>query len=721
MPATLHRRFLLAFLIFFIACLQQSIAQNPEDERHLTVYEDDARRYDIRASPRYLPESPYANRPTYEAPTHRRALYGSGYAPAYTRSRFPSVNPYGVASSRRVPPSAPVEEAYEESRELAAVPQTETRPAESASTARNQNILKIHPTYRPSAPLGTQTANNTPSLYSETGNTSAIASPSNAASSVNQTEYAEEEYIASSAQDVLSAPENTGEIAERYNQMLPAAGTQTDSPPAPPITPPAAVIVKPVPVPVPLPVAAPAAEATLTLPKPVTAPKQDPALLALPSINAKPVASTPTYSPATPPDAVVIVQPVPVAVPTPVPVTAPALKQAPTLPLPSLADVKPAGAVSPSPVAPVATEQKNLPPLPALSALKGPVAKPADPASSPTAAVNAPATVAATVPAPADIKPVEPITTPSAATADIQKEAASIHKTKKKKRKQPSTRKSEDVLASSSPAFDRLVDENAQSLTDDPGLSNETRRILAHFPRGLDSRKGAASKTPFTIDRTDPRINELFSENYDPAQPVGINIQVKKPDVNINYELEKAYNALISGNQTDAIQMYKQVLVASPNNKLALFGLATTYQRAGRIELARPLYGTLLSIDPTNREALNNFLALVAQESPREALAQLKRLQTENPDFSPLPAQEALIYQNLGNYSTAITRMQHALKLSPENISYRYNLAVLYDSNNQPAQAAVLYQDVLDAAARGEMIPGNQQDIQERLTFLRSN
>ena len=49
---------------------------------------------------------------------------------------------------------------------------------------------------------------------------------------------------------------------------------------------------------------------------------------------------------------------------------------------------------------------------------------------------------------------------------------------------------------------------------------------------------------------------------------------MRKPGFDSNYELERAYNALISGNTGAAIQLYQNVLQNDGNNKQALFGLA---------------------------------------------------------------------------------------------------------------------------------------------------
>lgn len=259
-------------------------------------------------------------------------------------------------------------------------------------------------------------------------------------------------------------------------------------------------------------------------------------------------------------------------------------------------------------------------------------------------------------------------------------------------------------------------------------LSAESKRILSSIPSGLDRQNTPPPGGPVEIARAKD-TSELFGkkEGVEPAvelaahEAAGIRIELKTPALNADYELEKAYNALLSGLTTEAIEIYRRVLSNDPNNVTALFGLATTYHRAGQFDNARTLYGKALSRDPGNRSALNNFLALVAEEAPEEAIAQLEALEKRSPEFSPVPAQLAVVYQKIGNFDKASEKMLRAMKLSPENLTYRYNLAVMLDKQGKREEAAKLYRQLVEAGLKGESVPFDTQKVQERLTFLGSN
>jgi len=62
--------------------------------------------------------------------------------------------------------------------------------------------------------------------------------------------------------------------------------------------------------------------------------------------------------------------------------------------------------------------------------------------------------------------------------------------------------------------------------------------------------------------------------------------------------------------------------------------------------------------------------------------------------------------------------MARAVSLAPENLAYKFNLAVLLDQQDRYADAILIYRQLLKAASRGEQIPAKRQDIQARVSYL---
>lgn len=252
-------------------------------------------------------------------------------------------------------------------------------------------------------------------------------------------------------------------------------------------------------------------------------------------------------------------------------------------------------------------------------------------------------------------------------------------------------------------------------------LSDETRTILSHVPSALDKPKLAAGSAAIKLDRADPEIQSILGSakpDEESFESVGLSITVRRPGLDTNYELNRAYNALMGGDADAAIQTYKNILGSEPSNEEALFGLAATYHRLGNVEQARPLYGRLLQVNPNNREGLNNFLVLVSDESPEDALPELERLEARNPDFSPIPAQIAIVYDKLGYADASKEKMMRAIELAPDNMSYKYNLAVMLDRRGDYGNAAALYRALIKASLAGAIVPSSTEAMQKRLNYI---
>lgn len=250
-----------------------------------------------------------------------------------------------------------------------------------------------------------------------------------------------------------------------------------------------------------------------------------------------------------------------------------------------------------------------------------------------------------------------------------------------------------------------------------PALSEESKDILERLPP--EPRRYSGKRQAVAVNRTGD--NASAKDTVKKHEAYGMKIAVRRPKVDVFRTLESAYNSLIAGDQQYAITLYKEVLDEDPENTMALFGLATTYHRAGQLKMARPLYAQLLEIDPHHVEGLNNFLVLLADESPDEALRELEKLQRSHPSFSPVEAQMAAIYEKKGEFAKAVQKMSQALAISPENLKYQYNMAIILDRMGDWREAANWYQRLITAHERGEKIPGDAREIQQRLTFIRSN
>lgn len=265
------------------------------------------------------------------------------------------------------------------------------------------------------------------------------------------------------------------------------------------------------------------------------------------------------------------------------------------------------------------------------------------------------------------------------------------------------------------------VGASASASSATPQLSNESRSILSKFPSKLNSSTAVKGNgQALSINRLSPEIKAIATPEtkVDTYSATGLSIKVQRPGLDTNFELNRAYAALNAGDSATAIETYRTILTTEPKNEDALFGLATTYHRIGSLDQARPYYAQLLTVNPNHREGLNNFLALVSDEAPQEALAELERLEQRNPDFSPIPAQQAALLSKNGFADQAREKMLRAIELAPDNLTYKYNLAVMLDKQGNYADASALYRLLIDASLKGQKIPAPLDAIQKRLNYI---
>lgn len=389
------------------------------------------------------------------------------------------------------------------------------------------------------------------------------------------------------------------------------------------------------------------------------------------------------------------VQPIPVASASPAPLAS-TPPGAFVQPIPPLADVTPISSapvfppVDPVVAAKAARELGITAPIPVASAAPMPAAT-----AAPSQGFIAPAPLLASNPAalqrPIENPPVAPLSVgaipPASATANLAKN-------------------------------------NSIPLPSQP-LSNASKDILSKFPSKLGTNPEVVTNGKnrnLAINRLSPDVQSILPpeqkvERYDAA---GISIKVQRPGLDTNFELNRAFSALNTGDTTLAAATYKNILTTEPRNEDALFGLATTYHRLGDLDRARPYYAQLLTVNPNHRAGLNNFLALVSHESPQEALAELERLEQRNPNFSPIPAQQAALLSKQGFADQAREKMLRAIELAPENLTYKYNLAVILDKQGKYTDASALYRLLIDAAINGQKIPASLDSLQKRLNFIAS-
>ena len=202
--------------------------------------------------------------------------------------------------------------------------------------------------------------------------------------------------------------------------------------------------------------------------------------------------------------------------------------------------------------------------------------------------------------------------------------------------------------------------------------------------------------------------------------PVKMEIQVRTVTKNSKELVADGYSALIRGSFNIALDNYKKALEIEPENIQALLGKGATLHKLKRYSKARNTYEEALKVEPLNREAVTNILALLGLESPDVALQRLKELEKTAPDFSPIYAQIGMIYANKGEYLNSVYFFQKAVDITPKNMPYLYNLAIMQDRAEMQISAIKSYSKILNSMqAKKSSVPASRIDIINRLNFLK--
>lgn len=260
---------------------------------------------------------------------------------------------------------------------------------------------------------------------------------------------------------------------------------------------------------------------------------------------------------------------------------------------------------------------------------------------------------------------------------------------------------------------------NPQKL-EDQALSQATNKeIFDNFKKSITPVKINEREEPYKIEYEIPR-KSFKKDLSEVSKDLKFKLVEKSDKEEFSNMMLDAYKASLSGQLEASVAIYKKALKEDSKNTNILFALASLYHKLMQYPEARSYYKRLLTIDPNYKKAMNNYLALMSEETPSMALTELLDLERANPQYSPVIAQIGMVYAKLGQYDKADEYLKRAVTLSPEVAAYRYNLAVVYDQMNRYSDAMTLYRQVLDTNYTYEILPQSRAAIKDRVDYLQT-
>ncbi len=239
-------------------------------------------------------------------------------------------------------------------------------------------------------------------------------------------------------------------------------------------------------------------------------------------------------------------------------------------------------------------------------------------------------------------------------------------------------------------AISSLLFNNKVYAQDSVSTAQAMEEIEKALVNSSQKSKIKASTSELSIDRAEAKD--------DPDAPK-LEIVAVEPKTNQkNADKSKlAYNAMIIGQYEVAVELYKKILISEPKNQYIRFSLAVCYHKLGQYKQAKNLYYQLLKSDYEDEdEVVGNLLELIVEESPTDAVYMLAKLTSQSPNSAYILARSAMSYDKLKRSDQAILLLNRAIALDPNEIEYKFNLAVIYDKAKEYSKALNLYQDVID-------------------------
>ncbi len=185
--------------------------------------------------------------------------------------------------------------------------------------------------------------------------------------------------------------------------------------------------------------------------------------------------------------------------------------------------------------------------------------------------------------------------------------------------------------------------------------------------------------------------------------------------------LAEAHRLLVAGDDQAALALYDQVLKRDKNNNTALEGKMFALQHTGQAEQAVEIGHRLVQLDPDNNALRANLVTALGQSFLPAAMTELEQKVAANPHDAAAQAALAKLEARRGYYEKAYNHLNNAIKIQPDNILYRLDLAVLYDRAGYRADAATLYRQVLRAAMNEDdptHLSISLPTIRQRLAYL---
>ena len=163
-------------------------------------------------------------------------------------------------------------------------------------------------------------------------------------------------------------------------------------------------------------------------------------------------------------------------------------------------------------------------------------------------------------------------------------------------------------------------------------------------------------------------------------------------DINKEFTLKRAQNAVLSRDFVLASRLFKTILKEEPNNIDVLSQLGSTYVRSGDDEKALEVYKRIVQIDNMNFNALNNLGGIYRRlKKYEESIMVLERALATGANPNEIYYNMGHTYKLMGNYDDAADCFVTVIEENPNDVLAYNHLGSIQASRGEHAKALQTY------------------------------
>lgn len=160
--------------------------------------------------------------------------------------------------------------------------------------------------------------------------------------------------------------------------------------------------------------------------------------------------------------------------------------------------------------------------------------------------------------------------------------------------------------------------------------------------------------------------------------------------------LKEAINLHLSGKKTNAIEVYRKILISEPSNLIALNNLASLLNTINKYKEAKILLKQALKIKPDYIDALNNLgISTKLNKEYLEAIKIFEKIVELKPNFIKAFINLGNCLQSQKKFEKALVIYNKALNIEPNSVEVLYNQGTCLNELNLQDKAKIIYKKIL--------------------------